>query len=454
MFNVAAVNQFGLPDQTDVFVIDDNGALHVSWVDGAGAWKGPGPIGQPGLFPPRAAVAASNQFSLQNQTDVFAVASNGALHVAWVDGAGAWKGPGQIGQPGLLPPGAAVAASNQFGLPDQTDVFAVGANGALYVAWVDGAGAWKGPGQIGQPGLFPPGAAVAASNQFGLPDQTDVFAVGANGALYVAWVDGAGAWKGPAQIGQPGLFRPGAAVAASNQFGLPDQTDVFAVGANGALYVAWVDGAGAWKGPAQIGQPGLFPPGAAVAASNQFGLPDQTDVFAVGANGALYVAWVDGAGAWKGPAQIGQPGLFRPGAAVAASNQFGLPDQTDVFAVGANGALYVAWVDGAGTWKGPVHIAPQSHPAIILAAVSDGEGRFIAVTGVKFSLNQTVKLGYDIFSGGGPTTHQTGENTLTTDGTGGFLHRIHVNLGQSSGVQAQVQATDVASGAIATASLQ
>ena len=35
-----------------------------------------------------------------------------------------------------------------------------------------------------------------------------------------------------------------------------------------------------------------------------------------------------------------------------------------------------------------------------------------------------MKLGYDISSGGAPTTDQTGQDTLTSDQIGGFVHRI------------------------------
>lgn len=90
-------------------------------------------------------------------------------------------------------------------------------------------------------------------------------------------------------------------------------------------------------------------------------------------------------------------------------------------------------------------------PAITLRAVVD-QGRFIEIKGIRFTPGQTVKLGYDISSGGGPTTHQIGEDTLMSDGTGNFLHRIQVNLaGDISGAQAQ--ATDIASGTTATASI-
>ncbi len=93
----------------------------------------------------------------------------------------------------------------------------------------------------------------------------------------------------------------------------------------------------------------------------------------------------------------------------------------------------------------------SAHPGIALHAITDG-ARFIEVSGTGFTVNQTVKLGYDITVGGGPTTDQTGEDTFMSDAAGSFVHRIRVNLaGDVSGAQAQ--ATDLASDATASASI-
>src|SRR5205807_238644 len=132
-------------------------------------------------------------------------------------------------------------------------------------------------------------------------------------------------------------------------------TDVFAIGNDGQLYVFWVVGS-AWAGPVAIGPPGVFPPGAAVAASPQYGVDNQTDVFAIGNDGALHVFWAPpGGGQWQGPVGLGPTGVFPPGAAVAASPQYGVDNQTDVFAIGNDGQLYVFWAPpGGGQWQGPV----------------------------------------------------------------------------------------------------
>jgi hypothetical protein len=252
---------------------------------------------------------------------------------------------------------SAVVSSQQYGLPGQTDVFSVAPNGAVTVRWVQGGGAWAGPLLISQPGVAPPGARLAVSNQFGIPNQTDVFVVGDNGAVQVFWVQGGGLWAGPLGISRSGLAPPGAALAASNQFGIPNQTDVFVVDATGTADVLWVAGGGVWAGPLGISRTGLAPQGAALAASNQFGIPNQTDVFVVDTTGTADVLWVDTGGPWAGPLGISPAGLAPPGAALVASNQFGLPSQTDAFVVDSTGASQVVWVVNGGTWNGPLDLS-------------------------------------------------------------------------------------------------
>jgi hypothetical protein len=238
-------------------------------------------------------------------------------------------------------------------------------------------------------------------------------------------------------------------VSASPQYGVASQTDAFFIGSNGQLYVKWVTGAGNWSGPVGLGPEGIFPPGAGVAASPQYGVDNQTDVFAVGNNGQLYVAWVTGAGNWSGPVGLGPEGILPPGAGVAASPQYGVDNQTDVLAVGNNGLLYVAWVTGAGNWSGPVGlIAP---PAITLAALQDQDGRFVSVAGQGFTEGGDVSLAYDIEAGGAPTTHETGQTSVQADASGSFTARIDVNLVEVSA--ANVEATDLTSGRTAAGSL-
>src|SRR5205807_2500614 len=231
-------------------------------------------FGPPAGPPTPEPVVSSRQFGIANQTDVFDVAANGAVEVSWVQGTGGWNGHVPISSPGLAPVGAHLAVSQQLGIPDQTDVLVVGKDGATRVLWVDGAGHWNGPLAISPAGLAPAGAGLTASAQFGVPNQTDVFAVGNDGAARVLWVAGAGPWSGPLAISPAGLAPAGAGLAASAQFGVADQTDVFVVGNDGAVRVLWVAGAGRWSGPRGISPAGVTPAGAELAASAQFGVAE------------------------------------------------------------------------------------------------------------------------------------------------------------------------------------
>jgi hypothetical protein len=389
--SLAASQQFGSP-QTDVFGIDQNGQLNVAWVTGGGEWNGPAEFTNnddwPGvLFPAGAPVAVSQQFGTSSpQTDVFAVAADNSLRVAWVAASGAWQGPSQIGTNQVGTPlsftaNAHIAASQQFGYvdqagnPDQTDVFIVDSSGNLTVTWVTGEATWQ-SAEITSGGLFPPGAPVAASQQFGL-NQTDVFLVEKSGQLDVVY----SYYDGPckpncgwtlAQVGDlgPGAFPAGAYVAASQQFDVGiNQTDVFAVDHTGTLNVGWAVGSGAFSlGPISVGSiplgAGQFPPGTPIAVSQQFGVDatGQTDVFIVDQFGYLRVMWVEGVNEWNGPALLSTetggpaPGPFPVGASIAVSQQFGLPPQTDVFVVDRSGNRTVTWVEQASEFNGPSEI--------------------------------------------------------------------------------------------------
>jgi hypothetical protein len=446
-FKLAVHNRSSWVNETNVFFVDPHGNLRMARVEGAGTWTPPIQLGPPRLFPAGAAVASATRFG-HVELNIFVVDRQGALNVAlrWVDvGDPTHLGDrAVISPPHVFPPGAPLAVSPQFGITEQMDIFLVDNNGALNVAWRTGDGDWVTPVPISRPGLFPRRAEVAASNQFGIPDQTDVFAVDRDGALNVMWVVEAGEWNGPVRISRPGLFPPGAPVAASNQFGIPDQTDVFAIDCQGALNVAWVNGAGDWNGPVRISAPHVFPPGANLAVSNQFGIPNQTDVFAIGTNGGLHVSFVVDAEDWNGPVQISPSCLFIPGAPLAASNQYGIPNQTDVFAVTEDDALDVAFVLDAGTWNGPVQIGPPVYP-IITSRVLVAGGRFVEVTGKWFTPDSTVTVDY-IIEENGPAPIQIGQDVVTSNGTGHFVHAIPVSFsGDFKGIV--LQATDLASGA-------
>jgi len=243
---------------------------------------------------------------------------------------------------------------------------------------------------------------------------------------------------------------PSTALAVSPQYGVDDQTDVFVVDNDGGLWVAWVSGAGQWNGPVRLGDPNVrLAARAPLAASAQYGVDGQTDVFAVDANGRLSVAWVSGAGQWNGPVAIGDPNvIFPPGAPVAASPQYGVDGQTDVFVVDNDGGLWVAWVSGAGQWNGPVKLAPP--PGITIALLRDDGGNFAKVDGFRFTLGAQVSVDYEVDDT--ESGHTFGTEMTTADGSGAFSARIDINVPDVHRVA--VKATDGASHRSATAQVE
>jgi hypothetical protein len=345
-------------NQTDLFVVSIKGQLNVFSVDGAGRWKkspGYGPIN---MAQPSTAIAATKRFGADQQTGVFLVDQHGQLQAFWVSATGV-NGPVAIGAKGFARKGAPLAASQQFGAGDQTDVFVFDTNGQLHVFWARGSGDLNGPVKIGPEKFAPNGAQLAASRHFGTR-QTDVFVVDTSGTLSRFWVAPSGGWQGPEKISEADFAKPGGGVVAGQSVGDPNHTQVFLVDKRGQLTVFSDAGKGSWSGPVPIGPPGCADPGAAIAVSKRPG-GGQTDVFVIDKKGTLLVLSADATGTWGEPRPIGQPGASPSGACVAASPQFGVMDRTDVFVINdrdkAWGWPAVSWVDEKNVWVGPKALA-------------------------------------------------------------------------------------------------
>jgi len=133
----------------------------------------------------------------------------GQLNLFSAVGSGNWNGPQTIGPAGLAGSGASIAVSQGLGTNDQTDVFLIDRSGQLNVFSVDSSGQWSGPVTVGPQNVAPSGAPLAASQQFGVPNQTDVFVMnqtgnqnGASGQGWptVIWSTGPNQWNGPKEL--------------------------------------------------------------------------------------------------------------------------------------------------------------------------------------------------------------------------------------------------------------
>jgi hypothetical protein len=352
-----AVSQRFGTSETALFAISLSGQLVMFTVDRFARWKQSPGYGPVNMADPYSPIAVSQRFGVNGQTGVFLLNQDGQLLVFWVDANGVTGPSPPLGDKHLAPYFGALAASQQFGA-DQTDVFLFDNHGQLNVFSAQGGGALNGPVKIGPTGFARSGAQLAASQRFGI-NQTDVFVVDKTGALSDYRVVGTDNWKDPAKISQASFANSGAHIAAGQRAGSPNQLDVFLVDKNGQLNVfSNILGKSSWDGPLAIGPKGLADAGAPVAVSQRFGAV-QTDVFVVDKKGTLNVISVDGTGIWKAPKQLGPPGLAPSGAFVAASPQYGISNQTDVFLInqtGSNGPGWpmVFWVDApSDSWNGP-----------------------------------------------------------------------------------------------------
>lgn len=341
-------------NETALFAISISGQLVVFSVDSAGHWKQSPGYGPVSMASPNCAIAASKKVGVDDQTGVFLVDQNGQLQAFWLDAKGA-NGPMPVGAKKFANRAAPLAASQQFGAK-QTDVFVFDKNGQLNVFWIQGAGSWNGPIKIGPMDFAPSGAQLAVSQLFGA-NQTAVLAVDTTGTLNAFRATGTANWQGPEKISTADFAKPGGHVGMGQRAGSANQTDAYLVDKKGQLNVFSVQGDGSWTGPVPIGPSGFAAAGAPVAVSMQSG-GNQTDVFLTDKKGTLQLFSVEGGGTWSGPQQIGPSGVTTSGAYIAASPQFGVKDQADIFLINqigtnAPGWPVVFWGPGTNSWTGP-----------------------------------------------------------------------------------------------------
>jgi hypothetical protein len=349
------------PEQTDVFSINGDGQLCVSWLDDSGYWQGPLTIGPKALAFPGTFLAAAQQ-SYLNQTEVFAVDTAGHLNVFWVGGDNIWHGPKKISDPVFPTFGTYIATSQQFGL-SQTDIFLIDNSGQVNVFWMDDKGNTWGPKTIGPAGIAAPGSPLAVAQLCGR-NATGVFLTGPHDQLNVISVENGGVWGHLKKINSTNFAPQGSFIAAcQRRFGrsrdLIDQTGVFVIDHNGQLQYFWLERLGKWNGPKPLGFAGTGAPGGALAASQIIG-QNENAVFLVDGNGQLNL-FVNKPEGWRG-GYIGEKNVASQKALLAASPDFS-NDQTDVFLIDGKGLLNIFSPDSSGAWQSLVRGDPVPAPS-------------------------------------------------------------------------------------------
>lgn len=370
-----------LPDPTllmrnDAFVVDAGGYVVDFSRAASGTWTSSRLPGSPGLLPSYAALAACQHDELA-RVDLFAVSQNANLCVYSTDATGAWLGPTALDAPdpqsSATPPaqlsfpyGAPVAAMPVPVIGSLVSAaFVVDVKGQLYTFQSIGPDRWAAPVAIGAAGDFIPNTNMAVALTPAAVGMTQLVMVDHAGRIAeVASTDGVN-WTGPGALVVPDTvaFDPGVPVCATKRYDEAQVLDIFAFDKTGTLIRYYMtDPSLGWFGPFQTGPTGISISGAHIAASEQFSVSGQTAVFFFDNNGQLQVVWrAPGAGAWSGPQALGAPGVAPPGASLGAVRHFGVPDQTEVYAIIDTPASSPGWPgvysqSGTGPWQGPAPI--------------------------------------------------------------------------------------------------
>jgi hypothetical protein len=261
-------------DQLDVFYAGLDGAIWVTWnvnqtwTDGLGNHGDGARVTPPQTVPPQAEVAAIKQ--TDTQLDVFAVDDNGAIIVTWLqpdgtwtDGVGVRPRPAAITPNGLAPSGSTVRVAWQNA--SQLNAFVVDTEGAIRItleqnntAWTDGQNGRAVPVAITPPRIAPQGAHfdVLKGDQ---DNQLEVLWVGPKQSFWVTWLRPDGTWTdgrdrrpGPAMIANSPCTRleSGSSVSVAKQNAA--QVDVFAVDHFGAAQIAFKVNNSAWSTPVRL----------------------------------------------------------------------------------------------------------------------------------------------------------------------------------------------------------
>ncbi|KQW06937.1 hypothetical protein [Streptomyces sp. Root369] len=440
----------------DLFTVGSDGVVYTTWWYAGndwgaitGDWR---PIG--GYFPAHAKVTAISKSP--NSIDLFVTGNDGRVYTSWWYEGQDWSGVENNWRPigGFFPAGAPVSVTSRNA--GNLDAFVTGNDGRVYTSWWYAGSDWSGVNDnwrsIG--GVFPAGAPVGAITK--TPNSIDLFITGNDGRVYTSWWYEGQEWSGLndnwRSIG--GFFPANAPVTPITKSG--NSIDLFITGNDGRVYTSWWYAGSEWSGLndswRSIG--GFFPVGAPVSVTSRNA--GNLDAFVAGNDGRVYTSWWYAGSDWSGVndnwRSIG--GFFPAGTPVTAITKSS--NSIDLFITGNDKKVYTSWWYEGQDWSGVNDnwrpIAPGvPQPSISLEAIQvPGEGRFVEVTGRGFTHNNGVEVDYDLFVGAGPTTHQFGQDDLSTNGAGDFVDRITVNSDISG---ANVQAKDLTSGVAVFASL-
>ena len=166
------------------------------------------------------------------------IAQDGSLSLVYKTNNGRWNTPFAH----ITPPGFGVAGAKPTSIYQptggQSQIFAVGPNGAINLKCKAFNEQWHEPFPITGPGVTKPGASLTSIYQLAF-DQTEVYFIDSNGAAAATWKKGQNIYDwhtGP--ITGPNFAVPGSSVTATWQ-DLHQHVEVFAIAGDGSVRLVW-----------------------------------------------------------------------------------------------------------------------------------------------------------------------------------------------------------------------
>jgi len=282
------------------------------------------------------------------------------------------------------------------------------------------------------------GNPVLIQSRFGHQGNFELVVPAADRGLFFEWRnndDPVFPWSGRLPFGENAAPVDAVTLIQSN-FGDPGNLELIAR-AGDTLHFFWRDSgpAFAWNGPFPITSGAAGNP---VLIQSRFGRQGNFELVYPAAGDGLSFMWRnndDPNFPWSAPSTFGQ-NLGHVDAVTVIQSNFGDPGNLELIAR-VGDTLHFFWRDSgpAFAWNGPFRVLLA---AVSLRAVQRPDGRFIEVTGTGFSPNANVHISYDIFTGGAPNTHETGDDALATTPDGAFHHDVKVSLADVGGVNVSV----------------
>ncbi len=328
---------------SDIYVAEHGATFVAIRYDAIQEGPPPPPPQKPRMFDSGSGVGQNHDGRLE----VFALGADEAVYHAWQKTGGGWEGWSSLGGASTSDP---VVATNGDG---RLEVFVAGKDHAIYHRWqTSPGGAWSsGWSSLGGDAAGKPAVAVNRDGRL------EVFAAGPDGALHHVWqLEPNGKWGGWSSLGG---HVTGSPAAGMNDNGT---LEVFTRAPDGSVHHIWQTAPnGGWSSWSSLGGAITGDPTAGRNADGRL------EIYGRGLDGAAWHDWQKQGGGWSGWSKLGGDIV---GDVAVATNQDG---RLEVFIRGTGGAAWHTWQKTPnGAWSGWSKLGGALTGDLFVGANKDG----------------------------------------------------------------------------------